>query len=118
MMYNSKPLIFISAPYRAGTDSSLFDNAIFVRILTIDIWQQGGVAVAPHLNSFMLGGLVPEEGFLQGYCDLLRRCDAVLFAGLYEQSEGCQMELQAAKDSNIPQLFSVKEAREFIQNWT
>lgn len=117
-MHNRKPLIFISAPYRAETDSSLFENAIFVRILATDIWGQGGVAVAPHLNSFMMGGLVPEEMFLQGYCDLLRRCDAVLFAGLYKKSEGCQMELQAAKDSNIPQLFSVKEARDFIQNWS
>jgi len=91
-------IVFISGPYRART--------IFGRMLNIyrawraarDLWRTGHTVICPHANSALMEGAAPDEHFLAGDLEILKRCDALYLMLGWWRSEGARMELQKAKE--------------------
>jgi len=89
-------VVYIAGPYRARTDNKVEDNIQTARARAIEVWKLGAVAVPPQLMTAHMGGVVPEEQFLDGLMELLRRADCVMTCGEWQNSFGARQEYKEA----------------------
>ena len=85
-------LVFVSGPYRGDTDS----NIAKARELAIQLWQQGYAVICPHMNTAHFDGLCPDEVWLEGDIEMLKRCDAIALVDGWEKSIGANAEYKLA----------------------
>jgi hypothetical protein len=78
------------------------------------IWLNGGVAICPHMNTSLWGGLCSWETWIQGDLEILSRCDAIYMLPNWITSEGAKQELEFAMKRNIPVLYDNKDLLEFL----
>ena len=80
------------------------------------VWQQGGVALCPHLNTALFDGLpgCADEVWLRGDLELLRRCDAVFAIEHWRDSSGAVAEVEHARALNLPVLFTYNDVIQFL----
>lgn len=109
-------VIYIAGPYRAGTEHGVVENIRKAEALAIKVWQAGYVALCPHLNTRLFGGLCPDEVWLEGDKELLRRCDAVMTIPGWSCSLGACDEIGLARVMNLPVYHSIEELRKEYDN--
>jgi hypothetical protein len=96
-------------PYRAARECDAWDNIMRARTVGRRILELGAVPLVPHLNTFMLGGVVPDDQILDATCELLTRCDGAVVGHNYGPSAGCQRELGVIEERAIPYIKIVGE---------
>ena len=97
-------LIYTAGPYRAATPYDVRRNIERARDVAAALWRMGWAVVCPHANSAHLDGVVPEERFLEGDLEMLRRCDALVLIPGWHVSEGSRAEKAEAERHGIPVL--------------
>ena len=80
-------IIYVSGRYRAKSVNETFENIIHARREARRLWLQGWAVICPHTNSIFMDGLNDGERWLEGDCEILRRCDAIFMLLGWEQSE-------------------------------
>lgn len=101
-------LIYIAGPYRPyqteGIEYTTKRNIAQARAIAIEVWHAGYVAICPHLNTanFEEDSGLPDERYLKGDLEILRRCDAVVLTPDWQHSKGASAEVEFAKDLKIP----------------
>lgn len=108
-------VIYVAGPYRAAEEYQKQDNIRRAEEAARKIWQAGDYAICPHLNTRLFGGLVPDEQFLAGGLELLRRSDGVFLLPGWRESEGAQAEVEEAKRLGLPLYHHISELREIVQ---
>jgi hypothetical protein len=98
-------VIYLAGPYSATTINQTYENIQKARQKAIELWTQGNAVICPHLNSYMMDGVVPYEQFLNGYLEILKQCDAVYMMSGWETSKGSKRENEFAKENNIPVIY-------------
>ncbi len=93
-------VIFISGKYRADTEWELEQNIENARNAAADLWQQGYIVICPHMNSAHMGGLCDDSIWLDGYIEILKRCDAIYLLKGWEESIGSVNEFNIAYHEN------------------
>jgi hypothetical protein len=94
-------LAYIIGPYRATSEHGVVENIRAAEAVAIELWRNGIAVLCPHKNTALLGGIVPDEVFLEGDVEMLKRCDfAVTLAG-WEHSAGSKAEVALCKDRGI-----------------
>ena len=83
---------FISGPYRAATKEGISANIEAAREVAVKYWRKGYAVFAPHLNTAHFDGLCPDEVWLKGDLEILRRCDVVVMMEEWWKSEGAKAE--------------------------
>lgn len=86
-------LIYIAGPYRAKSEWLVAQNIRRAEALALEVWKLGAAAICPHKNSALMGGAVPDEFFLAGDLEILKRCDAVVCTPDWRTSLGACDEL-------------------------
>lgn len=104
-------VIYVAGPYRADTERGVLENIRNAEAVAIEVWQAGYVALTPHLNTRLFGGLCPDETWLKGALELLRRCDAMVLVSGWETSGGTLAEIKEANNLNIPIFNNVAEIK-------
>ena len=96
-------VIYVAGPYRAETPLKTLHNIRRAEAVALQIWQAGHVALTPHMNTRLFDGECPDEMWLAGGLELLRRCDAIMLVTGWETSAGTLIEIEEAKrlDMNI-----------------
>lgn len=79
------------------------------------IWLQGGIAIVPHLNTRLWGGLIPYEKWIEGNLEILSRCDAICMVSNWESSEGAKTELQYAISLGMPVLYHHADLLKYLK---
>lgn len=81
------------------------------------VWQHGAVALCPHKNTAGFGGLpgCPDDTWLQGDLELLKRCDAVWMLTGWKDSAGASVERDFAVDNGIPVLYTTAEVSGWLK---
>jgi nucleoside 2-deoxyribosyltransferase len=102
-------VIYIAGPYRAETVRGVVENIRLAESAALSIWRNGHVAICPHLNTALFDGACPDDVWLAGDLEILKRCDAVLLVGRWEQSKGTQAEIAFAAKNNIPVFWDYVE---------
>lgn len=95
-------VVYICGPFRAASHWGIVQNVRKAEALALKVWQAGMVALTPHLNTANFQGAAPDGVWLAGDLELLRRCDAVLLVEGWPNSEGAKVEVDYARDRNIP----------------
>jgi len=91
-------VMFISGPYRAKTEFDLEDNIRRAEKAAMHWWGKGWATICPHKNTAHFGGLYPDEYWLEGDLEFLRRSDAVCMVQGWSRSAGAQAELKLAEE--------------------
>lgn len=101
-MNNLTPIIYIAGPYRSkyGVFGRIL-NILRARKLAKKVWASGFYAICPHLNSALMDGICPDEQFLEGDIEILKKCDAILMIDGFEKSSGAINELISAREIGI-----------------
>jgi hypothetical protein len=109
-------VIYIAGPYRAPSEWDVVLNIRSAEAAALNVWRNGGAAICPHKNTAMFGGACPDEGWLQGDLEILRRCDAVFAIDLWWESVGAKAEIELAGSLGIPVLYKFKEVKDFLRD--
>jgi hypothetical protein len=108
-------LIYIAGPYRATAEYLVADNIQRAEAMAREVWKRGAVAICPHKNTAFMGGLVPDEEFLFGDLEILKRCDAVLCTHDWRRSEGARSEVLHAGTFGKPVFESLGALSDWLR---
>lgn len=95
-------VVYVAGPFRGPNHWAIHKNIRRAEEIAFDIWRVGAVALCPHLNTIHFQDALPDDAWLTGDLELLRRCDAVVMVPGWEYSQGAQAERKYAKEHNIP----------------
>ena len=115
---DKKKLIYISHP-----SGGLEENTKEIAEIVSELYKNEAIynnfcIVSPvHCFGFMYEDVEYYKGL--SFCtDLLMHCDLMLLTGNYEQSRGCNVELNMCKNKNIPYIVirTVEELKDKLSN--
>lgn len=89
-------LIYIAGPYRAKSLHQVKRNVRAAELRAEDAVRAGHYPIVPHLCTAYLDGLAPDQHFLDGTLEAMRRCDEVWLCEGWESSRGTILELAEA----------------------
>ena len=93
-------VIYIAGKYRAKTERELVENIRHAEAAAIRLWKRGYAVICPHMNSAHMGGTCPDQVFIDGDLEILKRCDAIYMLDNCTESEGAKLELATAAKNN------------------
>jgi len=89
-------LIYVAGPYRASTEWQLEQNIRTAETATVRLVQKGYAVICPHKNTAHLGGVAPDETWLQICLEIVNRCDAIYLLKTWRESKGAVREWKRA----------------------
>jgi hypothetical protein len=91
-------VVFICGPYTGESIFEVTANIERARTYAVKYWQLGYTVICPHLNTQFFDILtdIPEEAFLQGCLELVRRCDILVAIDGWLSSPGARQEIDLA----------------------
>ena len=98
-------LAYTAGPYRGRTHNDIARNIAAAREVATHLWGLGYAVICPHLNSAFMTGAAPEDVFMNGGLEILRRCDLVVLVDGWAGSQGTAIEIEEARARGIP-IFS------------
>lgn len=110
-----KKLVYIAGPYRSDQEWQVWDNIMMARDYAVAVWKAGGVPITPHLLSMLMGGVLPIEEFLEGDCEIIKRCDAFFLVGAWQGSKGALVEKKFAEEKGIPIFMTMTDVKIFLK---
>lgn len=107
-------VVYIAGPFRGANAWDIENNIRRAENLALQVWQTGlAAALCPHTNTRFFQGAAPDEVWLKGDLEMLKRCDAVLLTWDWKDSVGVTKEVAYAKHCGIP----VFEEFQHLQAW-
>lgn len=105
-MTHDKKVAYVAGPYRNSPEGIRLAIE-FAKVL----WEEGYAVICPHANSFEFELAVPHDHlFLEGYLEILRRCDVMFVLPGWKKSEGTLAEIELAEEIGIKIVWvNVKE---------
>lgn len=107
-------VVYIVGPFRGSNSWEMEQNIRRAEGLALEVWRMGAACLCPHTNTRFFQGAAPDELWLNGDLELLRRCDAVMMATNWESSQGAKAEREAAITSGKPVFTSLAALAEWL----
>lgn len=85
-------VIYIAGPYRAKSGWEIEQNIRKAEELGLEVAKLGAVPLIPHTQYRFFQGQLPDEFWLEGTLELLRRCDGAIFLPTWTSSSGSKTE--------------------------
>ena len=104
-------VVYLAGPYRGATEWDVVQNIRRAEALALEVWKLGAACICPHKNTALLGGAAPDQLWLEGDLELLRRCDAVICTADWNRSAGAINEVALAREIGIPVFETPDELR-------
>ncbi len=110
--------VYIAGPFRAASTSmpgqqdswGIMQNIMHAMALAREVWLTGlAVAVCPHANTFCFQNTGPDDLWLKGDLELLRRCDAVLMTPDWMRSTGARIEEAYAREHGLLVFYAIED---------
>lgn len=102
-------VVYIIGPYRASNNFLIAENVRKAERVALKVWEMGAAALCPHLNTANFQFAAPDEVWLEGDKELLKRCDACVLADGWEKSAGSRAEIKYAESLGIPVFDSLEK---------
>lgn len=93
---------YVAGAYRAPTVRGIVENIRRAEEVAIELWRLGFAVICPHLNSALFDGAAPDDVWLKGDLEFLRRSDLVVMCPGWRNSLGAATEWQTAIKQGIP----------------
>jgi len=98
-------LAYVAGPYRGRTHNDVAQNIAAAREVAAHLWSLGYAVICPHLNSAFMSGIAPEDVFMNGGLEMVRRSDLIVLVEGWAGSQGTALEIEEARALGIP-IFS------------
>jgi len=98
-------LIYVAGKYRGKSVYEITENIELARKHSASLWKQGFAVICPHMNTSLFDGLMPDETFLEGTMEMLKRCDTIYMLPNWEQSKGALIELEYAIEHGLKVMY-------------
>lgn len=108
-------VVYIAGPFRGPTPWAVEQNIRRAEELAAEVWRCGAACICPHANSRFFTGVAPDEIFLEGDLEILRRCDAILMTPDWERSKGACAERQEAINSNLAIFHDLNDLKYWLE---
>lgn len=95
-------LVYVAGKYRGRTHNDVAQNIAAAREVAVHLWGLGYAVICPHTNSAFMSGAAPEDIFLSGGLEMVRRCDLVVLVEGWQASQGTAQEIEVARSCGIP----------------
>lgn len=95
-------VVYIAGPFRGPNSWEIECNIRRAEELALSAWRAGYAVICPHTNTRFFQGAGPDQIWLEGDIEILRRCDAVLLTEDWQRSSGARAEVDVAKAQGIP----------------
>lgn len=102
-------VVYIAGPFRAASRWGVEQNIRRAEEVALEVWLLGHVALCPHTMNRFYEGAAPDELWLRGAVELLRRSDEVVLVQGWEHSGGTLAEIVDAYERGIPVYASVED---------
>jgi hypothetical protein len=113
-------VIYIAGPYRAKTPWGVEKNIHKAMDLAAQLVERchalGAYPQVPHANTAHFDGLAPDDYYLEGTLETMRRCDALLMIPGWEASSGARNEVREAKRLGLPIFYSIEELESWLMH--
>ncbi len=109
VFYQTMKVIYIAGPFRSKTEWGRQQNIREAERYALEVWVRGAAAICPHKNTEHFEGSAPDQLWIQGDLEILRRCDAVLFLPTWRMSQGAILERSYAEERGIPVFDTLDE---------
>lgn len=96
-----RKVYYIAGPQRANTREEVTANVEKARAAATAVWRMGHAVICPHTNSGYFDTGIPEETFMEGSLEILRRCDGIVMMPGWEASAGSRHEKKVAEMANL-----------------
>jgi hypothetical protein len=106
-------VVYIAGPYRGSGEYQVLQNIREAEELALRVWRTGAACICPQKNTAFFGGAAPDEVWLKGDQEIVRRCDAVVCTKGWTASIGATGEVELARRLGIP----VFEEFEEFERW-
>jgi nucleoside 2-deoxyribosyltransferase len=107
-------IVYIAGPFRGPNSWEIERNVRRAEELAYEVFQLGVMPLIPHANTRWFHGQGPDEFWLEGTKELLRRCDAIILAEDWLRSSGACGERDEAFARGIPIFHKVSELAEWL----
>ena len=107
-------VVYIAGPFRAASAWEIEQNIRRAETLALEVWRSGIPAICPHTNTRFYQGAAPDEVWLEGDLEILRRCDALLLTEGWEDSTGTRGEVDEAHRKEITVFEELELCVEFL----
>lgn len=95
-------VIYIAGPFRGPSAWAIEQNIRAAEGLALEVWRLGAAALCPHTNTRFFQNAAPDDVWLSGDLEMLRRCDAILTTADWQRSVGAVAEVAEAQRHTIP----------------
>ena len=104
-------LIYVAGPFRATNSWDMEANIRRAETLALEVWRAGAAAICPHSNTRFYQGAAPDEVWLDGDLEMVRRSDALVMTPDWERSSGARGEHDLAVGLGIPVFYDIEGLR-------
>jgi len=98
---DKKTVVYVAGAFRAKTQWGIMQNVRKAEDASLKLWKQGYVVICPHTMTQYFQDECPDEVWLEGCIELLKRCDAIYMVDGWENSEGSREELRIARELGL-----------------
>lgn len=107
-------LVYVAGPFRASNSWEIEQNIRRAEELALKVWQAGAAAICPHANTRFYQGASPDQVWLDGDLEMVRRVDALIMTDDWNRSVGARAERELAIELNIPVFYSIRTLKEWL----
>lgn len=109
------PVIYVAGPFRGPTAWDIERNVRAAEELAFQVFRLGAMPLIPHANTRFFHGQGPDEFWLEGTKELLRRCDGMILTDNWEKSAGAIGERAEAMARGMPVFRFLAELAHWMQ---
>jgi hypothetical protein len=95
-------VIYVAGPFRGSNHWAMAENVRHAERWAFQIALAGHMPFCPHANTKNFHGALPDQFFIEGTAEILRRCDGAVFIPGWTVSRDSQAEFEICKERKIP----------------
>ena len=101
-----KKVAYVAGPFRGPNMYETIMNIRKAEAMACELWVMGFTVICPHTNTANMEGLLPDDGFLIGDIELIKRSDFVVLYLPHDHpkiinSKGTQGEIKFCAENNV-----------------
>lgn len=111
-------VLYVAGPFRGKNHWVVEQNIRRAEELALELWRLGGVAViCPHTNTRFFDGAAPDEVWLEGDLEIMRRCDAVVTVPGWGASTGACKEVAEMERIEKPIFHRIEDVKAWLEEF-